>query len=51
MMWQKAEELLNTENAITNAPGSDSKARMVFSQSSAVPHFVMARGDGQYLQS
>ena len=49
MMWQKAEKLLNSENAITNAPGSDTKARMVLSQSSAVPHFVTTRDDGQFL--
>ena len=49
MIWQKAEKLLNSKNAITNAPGSDNKARMVLSQSSAVPHFVTTRDDGQYL--
>lgn len=49
MMWQKAEKLLNSENAITNAPGSDSKARMVSSQSSAMPHFITTHSDGQYL--
>ena len=49
MIWQKAEKLLNSENAITSAPGSDAKARMVLSQSSAVPHFVTAHDDGQYL--
>ena len=49
MIWQKAEKLLNSENAITNAPGSDTKARMVLSQSSAVPHFVTTCDNGQYL--
>ena len=49
MIWQKAEKLLNSENAITSAPGSDAKARMVLSQSSAVPHFVTTHDDGQYL--
>ena len=49
IMWQKAEDLLNSENMITNAPGSDTKARMVMSQSSAMPHFVTTHSDGQYL--
>ena len=49
MIWQKAEKLLNSESAITSAPGSDAKARMVLSQSSAVPHFVTTHDDGQYL--
>ena len=40
MIWQKAEKLLNSEKAITSAPGSDAKARMVLPQSSAVPHFI-----------
>ena len=48
IMWQKAEKLLNGENAITIAPGSDTKGRMVLSQSSASPHFVTTRDDGQY---
>ena len=49
MIWQKAEKLVNSENAITNAPGSDTKARMVLSTSSAMPHFVTTRDSGQYL--
>ena len=47
-IWQKADKLLYSENAITNAPGSDPKARMVLSQSSAVPHFVTTHDSGQY---
>ena len=49
MIWQKAEKLLSSKNAITSAPGSDIKARMVLSQSSAAPHFVTTRDNGQYL--
>ena len=49
MIWQNAEKLLNSENAITNAPGSDTKARMVLSHSSAVPHFVTVFGNRQWL--
>ena len=35
-MWSKASELLSTQNAITPAPGNDSKARMVLSCSQAI---------------
>ena len=35
-MWEKAEELLSTHNAITPAPGSDSRAKMVMSYSSSM---------------
>ena len=46
VMCNKAYELLSAENAITPAPGSDTKARMVLSHSQDVPHHI--RG-GQYL--
>jgi len=47
-MWEKAEELLSTQNAITPAPGSDSTARMVISYSSSMPHLVLRGSNGQY---
>ena len=39
-IWEKAEELMNNDNAITPAPGDDKSARMVLSYSSPVPHLV-----------
>ena len=48
-MWNKASDLLSTENAITPAPGSDTKARMVVSRSQDIPHHIRSRADGQYL--
>lgn len=48
-MWNKATELLSTQNAVTPAPGNDSKARMVLSRSQSVPHHVRSCSDGQYL--
>ena len=47
-MWRKAESLLCTANAITPAPGSSVKARMVLSSSSEFPHLVQERSSGQY---
>ena len=47
-MWEKAEELLSTHNAITPAPGSDSRAKMVMSYSSSMPHLVQRSSNGQY---
>ena len=47
-MWQKAEELLNSDNAITPAPGKDKLAKMVISYSSSVPHMVTNTQSGQY---
>ena len=47
-MWEKAEELLSTQNAITPAPGSDSTARMVISYSSSMPHLVLRGSNEQY---
>ena len=47
-MWEKAEELLSTHNAITPAPGSDSRAKMVMSYSSSMPHLVQKSSNGQY---
>ena len=48
-MWNKASELLSTENAITPAPGCDKKARMVLSHSQDTPHHIRSHPDGQYL--
>ncbi len=47
-IWEKAEELINNDNAITTAPGSDTSARMVLSYSSPVPHLVSKNTSGQY---
>ena len=47
-MWQKAEELMNSDNAITPAPGKDRTAKMVVSYSSSVPHMVTKGQKGQY---
>ena len=37
-MWNKATELFSTQNAITPAPGNDSKAKMVLSRTQNLPH-------------
>ena len=47
-MWEKAEELMNSDNAITPAPGKDKMAKMVISYSSSVPHMVTKGQKGQY---
>ena len=39
-IWRKAEELINTENAVTQAPGNDKSAKMVMSYSSPIPHMI-----------
>ena len=44
----ETEELLSTQNAITPAPGSDSRAKMVMSYSSSMPHLVQRSSNGQY---
>ena len=46
-MWKKANDLLSTDNAITKAPGTDPKARMVLSYSS-LPHLVRSGDGGKY---
>ena len=45
-MWNKASELLSTQNAITPVPGNDSKAKMDLSRSQDVPHHVHCHSDG-----
>ena len=47
-IWQKAEELLCEPNAISAAPGCDSKSRMVRSCSGKWPHLVMSTKQGRY---
>ncbi len=47
-MWQKAERLLTTPNAITPAPGNEN-ARMVASDSSSRPHFVQKTTGNRFL--
>ena len=49
VMWNKASEMLSTENAITPAPVNDTKARTVLSRSQDVPHHIRSCFDGQYL--
>ena len=47
-MWDKAEDLLNTDRAITPAPGTATSAKMVLSYSSSIPHMVTKASNGQY---
>ena len=47
-MWEKAEQLISTENAITRAPGDDHKSKMVLSYSTPIPHLVQCGTNGQY---
>ena len=47
-MWEKAERLLTTPNAITPAPGNEN-ARMVTSDSSSRPHFVQKTSGNKFL--
>ena len=44
-LWVKAEQILQSVNAITPAPGENKKARMVLSYSQATPH--QTKSDGQ----
>ena len=48
-LWVKAEQILQSVNAITPAPGENKKARMVLSYSQATPHHVQTKSDGQYV--
>ena len=47
-IWKKAEELLGDPNAISPAPGYDSKCRMVMSRSGKRPHLVTCSKSGKY---
>ena len=47
-MWNKANELVSSDNAITKPPGNDMKARMVLSHSSSMPHMVCSGNNGKY---
>ena len=47
-IWEKAERLLSTPNAIAPAPGN-SNARMVASESSSRPHFVQKGAGGRFV--
>ena len=47
-IWKKAEELLNDSNAISPAPGYDSKCKMVMSRSGKRPHLVTCSKQGKY---
>lgn len=48
-MWDKAEKLLSSKNAITLAPGDDPTARMVLSSSLPLPHLVKRGSGSQYV--
>ena len=48
-IWSKAQSLLQGENMITNAPGSEPRARVVISFRSDTPHIVKPKGNGQYV--
>ncbi len=48
-VWEKAERLLNRERGLHRAASSDPTAWSVQSLSSAVPHFVTSKADGQVL--
>ena len=52
-IWEKAESLLNDPTAITFAPGTNSKARMVMSKSNSLPQYVTTHEpfDGQFICS
>lgn len=47
-IWNKAEELLREPNAISAAPGCDSKSRMVISCSGKRPDLVTSTKQGRY---
>ena len=47
-LWVKAEQILQSGNAITPAPGENKKARMLLSQSQATPQHVQTKSNGQY---
>ncbi len=49
-IWEKAEQLLGTENGIAPASGCDPKACMFKSTSSTRPHLVIAKMKGQYIR-
>ena len=46
-IWEKAEQLLSTDNATAPAPGCDPKARMVKGTSTNQPHLVIVKRKGQ----
>ncbi len=48
-MWKKANNLLSAERGIQHAASSDPTAWSVQSFSSAVPHFVTSKENGQFL--
>jgi len=42
-IWDKAEQLITSANAITPAPGQEPEARMVLSYSGNMPHMVLPK--------
>ena len=47
-IWKKAEELLSDPNAISPAPGYDSRCKMVMSWSGKRPHLITCTKQGKY---
>ena len=47
-IWNKASQLIDTENAIVPAPGQDPEAKMVLSYSGKVPHMVTPKKSGDF---
>ena len=48
-MWRKAGRLIADGTAVTPAPGSNPKSKMVLSSNSSVPHFVQYKGNGHFV--
>jgi len=46
-IWERAEQLLSTDNATAPAPGCDPKACMVKGTSTNQPHIVIVKRKGQ----
>ena len=47
-IWQKAEELLQSPNGMSSAPGQPEQARMVLSRSGKRPHIVLPCKGGRF---
>ena len=48
-IWSKATSLLQSDTAITPAPGTDKRVRCVMSYRSDTPHVVRPKGSSQYV--
>ena len=47
-IWQKAEELLNSQHGMSPAPGQPEEARMVLSRSGKRPHLILPCKRGRF---